>query len=646
MTKTMSNLEYLRHAIALGRENSGFRGRGNVFLELAKMELMEKGETPDPILYENIDGALRWIDERNDCADFLIPGLVRILRQHRGTDRLKEGQAQKIEDSLVGFKYWLDEPGEVHACYFTENHQILFHSAEYLVGQLFPKRIFPSNNQSGEWHRQHAIPFIRRWIDWRARFGFSEWLAQGYYTEDILAMLGLMTYAEEEDIRLKSKLIIDQLLFDMAVNAFRGSLCGTHGRAYTHSLIDPNSEGVAPVMGLMWGEGYMGRFSDCATLMAVYDYRCPKAIREVALDKPAIMINKERMSINVCDAKYYGVDPADFDNIMLFWGIQAYSDRLVVENSTKVYPYWNWMLNRVHAYKEMYELCDAAGIPSVSGTPDYTAMTQVDIYTYKTPDYMLSCAQDFRKGRMGYQQHPWTASLGGRALVFTNSPGSNDYTSRPNQLAGNLNLPRAVAHQNVQLCIYRINPDFVDYLYSHAYFPQHEFDEVDEAYGWVFGRKDSAYIAMRSLRPGRWMPVRKELYDNPFRRRGASDEMAQIAQRAKPFEYMAPGHANVWAFEMGSAAQNGNFQAFKEGFKSAALEGDTFAFTYQSPSQGEMRFGWNKPLLVQGKEMLVKDYKRYENPYCTAEFNSERLEIRFGKHLTVLDHAKPEFADE
>ncbi|MGI5899091.1 MAG: hypothetical protein ACOX8S_04105 [Christensenellales bacterium] len=643
MDGKMTNTQYLLHAVELGKKIPGRRGRmrGSAFLELAKMELNERGLANEEICYENIDGALNWIDQRNDCADFLIPALVRMLHQHRNTPRLDEAYAQKIEDSLVGFKYWLDEPGEVHACYFTENHQILFHSAEYLVGQLFPDRIFPSNGKDGNWHRQHAIPFIRRWIDWRTRFGFSEWLTNGYYCEDILAMLGLMIYADEEDLRLRCRMIVDTLLFDVAVNGFKGYLCGTHGRVYARTLVDPDTQGITPVMGLSWGEGYMdGGLSDCATMMAIYDYKCPDAIAKAALSKPEVLINKERMSINVSDAKYYGADPADFDNIMLFWGIQAYSDRLVVENSTKVFPYWNWMLNRVYAYKEMYELHDQAGAPCVDA-PDYTSMTEVNIYTYKTPDYMLSCAQDFRKGRMGYQQHPWTASLGGRAQVFTNSPASNDYISRPNQIAGNLNLPRAVAHNNVQLCIYRINPDFVDYLYSHCYFPQHEFDEVAEKYGWVFGRKENGYIAVRSLRPARWLPVNPQAYRSVYFDPQKAEEM--IA-RAKPFDYMAPGHANVWAVELGSKAQNGSFEQFMTGFENAAITGDSHNFTYNSPSQGEMKFGWTCPLNVNGQDIGLR-YKRYDNPFCQAEFNTGRLEIRAGGSLTVLDHDKLERLD-
>ncbi|MCI8622672.1 MAG: hypothetical protein HFG26_03300 [Provencibacterium sp.] len=619
----MTNLEYLRQSVRLPVKDR--RLKGSPFQELVKLELMARGESAPALNTECLDATLQWVDARNDCADFYIPALQLMLRRHRSL--LPEGYAQKIEESLAGFKYWLDEPGEVHACFFTENHQILFHSAEYLVGQLLPDRVFSSNGETGAWHKEHALAYIRRWIDWRTRFGFSEWLTDGYYCEDIEALLGLAYCADEEDIRLRCLMLVDMLMFDVAVNAQDGFLCGTHGRIYAPSLVSPKGQGVSPVCALYWGEGCGDQFSDAAALLALYDYRLPEAIRKAALDKPAVMINRERMSIDVADAKYYGVDPADFDNIMLFWGIQAYSDRLVIENSLKVYPYWNWMVNRVRAYKERYDRSDEAGLPCPEGTPDYTAMTEVNIYTYKTPDYLLSCAQDFRKGRMGYQQHPWAAHLGGGVQVFTTSPASDDYTARPNQLAGNLNLPRAAAHENVLLCIYRIEPDFVDYLYSHAYFPRDQFDETMERDGWVFGRKGDAYIALRSLLPARWKPA-GEAFSSVF---------PDIEVR-QPFDYMAPGHANVWVTELGSKAQNGSFQDFCSRFSAEALTGDTLSFQYQSPSQGEMRFGWVKPLTVAGEPVPLHGYPRYDNPYCTAEFNTERLEIRCGGSTAILDH--------
>ncbi len=604
----------------------------DLYWELVKMELLRDGVIAADTGYATIDKALQWLDSRNDCADFMVPALIRMQREHRNTQRLNEAYGQKIEDSLIRFKYWLDEPGEVHACYFTENHQILFHSAEYLAGQLYPDHVFPSNGQTGAWHREHATVFARRWIGWRKRFGFSEWLAQGYYSEDILALLGLMHYAQEEDLRLQSRMLIDLLLFDMAVNGFRGHLPGTHGRVYTAPLMSQKHEDCSSVMAYAWGEGTMdGMLSNCAALLAVYGYACPEAIQAVAKNRMPVMTNKERMSLNVCDAKFYGIDPADFNNIMFFWGMQTYSDRLCIHNSAKVFPAWNWMENRIHAYQERYDLCDEAGVPC-EDAPDYTAMTQVDIYTRKTPDYLIGCAQDFRRGRMGYQQHPWSASLGGRALVFTSSPASQEYRSRPNQWAGNLCLPKAVAHDNVVLVMYRILPDFVDYLCSHAYFPQHEFDAVTEKHGWVFGRKDDGYIAMRSLCEARWGAVDAELFKVLY-----NEAWEEEFKRAKPYEYIAQGHQNVWVFELGSKAENGSFESFITGFEHASLTGSSLSATYRSPSCGEMTFGWNRELTVNGRLVSVHDYPRYDNPFCQASFPSSRFDIRCDGHRTVLD---------
>jgi hypothetical protein len=58
----------------LGKRKSGPRGLyGPCFSGVVKMELNERGLASEQINYQNIDGALEWINARNDCADFLIP---------------------------------------------------------------------------------------------------------------------------------------------------------------------------------------------------------------------------------------------------------------------------------------------------------------------------------------------------------------------------------------------------------------------------------------------------------------------------------------------------------------------------------------------------------------------------------------------
>lgn len=100
----MDNLKYLEHVVELGKvqaattpeEMSGafdaFNGFLGLYYDLAKMELQKAGIDTPPIRNFAIDKALERIDARLDCADFTIPALIRMLREHRGT-RLNEEQA-------------------------------------------------------------------------------------------------------------------------------------------------------------------------------------------------------------------------------------------------------------------------------------------------------------------------------------------------------------------------------------------------------------------------------------------------------------------------------------------------------------------------------------------------------------------------
>ncbi len=640
----MDRIRYLSEVMAQGQKEMcpdrekalsetayhGFDSFQGLYYDLALMELKREGLETPPIRVPIIRKALNRIDTRLDCADFTIPALIRMLYAHRDAPYFPEGLAEEITESLVGFKYWLDEPGEVHSCYFTENHQILYHSAEYLAGQLFPERVFPNNGMTGEQHRVHGLTFLRRWLKWRARFGYAEWLTQGYYMDDILGLINLTVFARDEDVRVQSKMMIDLIVLDLALHGFHGHLPTTHGRVYAGFILNPDLEDCSNAMRYLFDEGSVSGLCGGAVMLAANGYVCPGALYEL-YHRPGSDTFRERMSVDAADAAACGVDPKDFDNIMFFWGMQTYSDRVCIENSLKVFPIWNWMTNRVKAYLERYRLCDEAGAPCPDA-PDFTAMTQVDIVTRRTPDYILSCAQDFRKGRMGYQQHPWTASLGGAAVVFTTSPATLEYAGRPNRWAGNLFLPRAAQHENVLFCIYRIQPDFVDYLYSHLYFPRAEMDEYTEKYGFLFGRRGNAYIAVRSLEPAYW-----EKKDPALFRLLYPENWQEKYDQAPDYEYIAQGHANVWAVEMGSLEESGSFESFVESFAGAVLVGDTHSFTYLSPSRGLFSFGWGKPLTVNGKEIPLHDYPRYDHPKCHAPFDGSPVEVLTGGRRLLMD---------
>src|SRR5690606_28012973 len=142
---------------------------------------------------------------------------------------------------------------------------------------------------------------------------------------------------------------------------------------------------------------------------------------------------------------------------------------------------------------------------------------------YRTSDYMLSTAQDYRKGLRGSQTHTWQATLGEHAIVFTTHPAylpvpegspippdwnwQREDEPGPGYWTGEGSQPRAAQYKNVAIAIYA--PQYLsgtplvldNFMYreeTHAYFPQAHFDEVTQIGNWTFGRKGSGYVALYS----------------------------------------------------------------------------------------------------------------------------------------------------
>ncbi|HEX2174301.1 MAG TPA: hypothetical protein VHG70_00195, partial [Nocardioidaceae bacterium] len=103
--------------------------------------------TTDPderVHASDLASALHLVLERGDCADFEAVGLLNLW--HRvDASRWEEGLREEVRRALIGFKYWIDQPGLDAMCYFTENHQMVWHTAEMLAGEAFADDVFPNS---------------------------------------------------------------------------------------------------------------------------------------------------------------------------------------------------------------------------------------------------------------------------------------------------------------------------------------------------------------------------------------------------------------------------------------------------------------------------------------------------------------------
>jgi hypothetical protein len=523
-----------------------------VFAEIAKMELGRWSQVDTDLIIEAVERT----NQRRDGSDLNMVGLLGVIHRYLDNPDLPEKLRAPLEECVLGFKYWRDEPGSDAMDYCSESHQILFHTCEILAGQLYPDRVFGNAGRTGRWHQERGEQMASSWLHKRGTGGFRDWDSNCDLEQDLVALAHLADLAESTEIQELATILMDKIFFTMALNSYRGAFGSTHGRTSLPAIRSARLEPTAGITRLMWGMGVFNHhIMGTVSLACAKEYELPVIVPDIAADLSRETWSRERQA------------------------------------------------------GELEEWCDRT-----------TGPWEVNKVTYRTPDYMLCSAQDYRPGERGHGQHIWQATLGPDAVVFVNHPScmSEQDARRPNFWHGNGVLPRVAQWRDVLIAVHKLPEN--DWMgFTHAYFPVYAFDEHvlrDGADGhpWAFARKGEGYLAITAAQ-GCTMLTRGYSAYRELRSHG--------------------GH-NVWLCHMGRAAQDGRFDQFQESMLAldVAFEGLS---VHCATLRGEtLAFGWEGPLLVNGDERPITGFKHYENPYCVADLPASQMEVRFNDWLLRL----------
>ena len=384
------------------------------------------------VTFEDLKPALSMISSRADCADFEAVGLVHILNKFPGA-QWEKGLKEEVSRTLLDFKYWIEQPGLDAMCYFTENHQFVWHTAEHLIGSYFAQEKFSNAKMSGKDHAEHGRVMALEWLKRKLEGGFSEYDSNAYLAIDTLALVSLIEYSPDREIRQYSEALLDKLMLSLASNSWRGIHGAAHGRSYTTTLRSSRFEETAPIMWALWGMGALNlAVLPVTTLITSKKYTLPPLIVKVAHS-----LNKT------------------------WHGRQVYRGK---------YRFTSDLLERPYSS---------------------------DLHVWRTADGMLSSVQDYRSGLPGLQEHVWGATLSTEVQVFASYPAAFSHATsvRPNAWAGHLVLPRVRQHENVVLAIYAIQDDLLP-DFTHLWFPTPWMDKFVQKGSWIAGKVGNGYIAV------------------------------------------------------------------------------------------------------------------------------------------------------
>ena len=232
----------------------------------------------------------------------------------------------------------------------------------------------------------------------------------------------------------------------------------------------------------------------------------------------------------------------------------------------------------------------------------------VNKVTYKTRDFLLSSAQDYRPGEAGAREHIWQATLGPDAVAFVNHPACLNVSDlyAPNLWVGNGCLPRVAQWGDVLVAIYQL-PE-TDWLgFTHAYFPTAVFDEYRLQGNWAFARAGEGYLAL-----------------------GAANGLVLITQGQTAYrELRSYGNDNTWICHMGQVILDGDFEKFIEKILAMEVQHKPLSVSMRTLRGDTLTFGWSDPFIVNNQEQALSGFKHYESPYCVADLPAEQMDIIF-----------------
>lgn len=219
--------------------------------------------------------AIEKIERRYDCSDFELIMAFRLWRDYRDKGKLSERCWQALAKSILGYRYWFDEPGNDVMWFFSENHALLFNACELLAGELFPDREFSNAGISGAMHEIRAERHLEGWFERFFREGYAEWNSSAYFPIDVMGLLQVHDLAGSADLREKARQALDMTFRYLAINSYRGHLACSHGRSYENELKGQYCNATAGLAWTAWGTGNLNGATYASVAFALSDYAPP-----------------------------------------------------------------------------------------------------------------------------------------------------------------------------------------------------------------------------------------------------------------------------------------------------------------------------------------------------------------------------------
>ncbi len=434
------------------------------------------------LLKKTVEEYLEKRAETGNEDDFVVAYFIRLIYISAADD-----VERVLEPVFADFPFWI-EKGERRNCYWSENHLICYLSIWYL------------------WNQRKSLPLsevgamLDKYLKLKIKYGFFECMSQVYNAYTLAALLNIADFAEDHNIKNMATTCI-QMLTSMFLQVILpdGSIYCAAGRTYQRYKVDHTKKNFNKYIHLISG---ISAEDDLSPLGAFY----ATSTVEMSYTVADTVEKTYKIGDGVKFDKEFGAAFSDFKTINM-WSSGNYFDSGFVDDTVKFikkYDLWDHAHFKMSEYETIFKLVPLSMMSTVSDNIDAfvegSDLRNVVYKIYRKPEYTLTCLENYNRGKMGAQQCPWIANVGG-VPVFTQAGkiAASLGATELHETVANTHLPCVLQSKNVALIMYQpyamLSKAFDD-LKVYLYMDKSRFDQVIVEKYWIYGRKGRSYIAV------------------------------------------------------------------------------------------------------------------------------------------------------
>lgn len=416
--------------------------------------------------------------------DFKLVELIRIMYLTDGS------YDQEILSQMETLPYWINNGDTLHN-YWTENHMIMWMSSEWLLHERFGIEVDENLEQR-----------LLHYLNLKLEVGFYEFFSSTYFPFTVSGLMNLADFATNTEIRDKAEAVVRKLFRDvMLVSNSEGAYYPAAGRNYAGRYFLPYGQNHSAIIYLISGKGPCpSQRSDRADFLATssIDFSDLESEFMNQVDTIYSFGHSPEEALTKHDSLYY------VDELMIQWSSGMYFHPYLAEHTAQLLADSNFW-----GHVDFVDFSVISGFPISQSTTIATELDELtvsrtdcgaDVAIFKNDGVVLTSLQDYWKGKIGFQQWPIAANIGGTA-VYTASGEVDPIWENRNNSNYNEHLPYIAQDGNVALVMYRPQEVSPVLPFNNKDVALHwidsDFDEIDESGNWLFGNKNENYIAVR-----------------------------------------------------------------------------------------------------------------------------------------------------